>query len=105
MKELAARAREGKLMPEEYQGGTISISNLGMFGIREFAAVINPPHAAILAIGQGENRAVVKNDELTAATMMTVNMACDHRAMDGAIGAQYLMAFKDLLEHPVKLLI
>lgn len=105
MKELAGRAREGKLLPEEYQGGTLAISNLGMFGIREFAAVINPPHAAILAIGTGEKRAVVKNDELAVATVMTVNMACDHRAMDGAIGAQFLTAFKDLVEHPVRMLI
>ena len=105
MKELAGRARAGKLMPEEYQGGTLAISNLGMFGIREFAAVINPPHSAILAIGQGEKRAVVRNDQLTIATIMTVNMACDHRAMDGAIGAQYLTELKGLLEHPVRMLV
>ncbi len=105
MKGLAGRAREGKLMPEEYQGGTLAISNLGMFGIREFAAVINPPHAAILAIGKGEKRAVVKNDELAIATMMTVNMACDHRAMDGAIGAVYLEKLKELIESPVRMLV
>ena len=105
MKELAARAKDGKLMPDEYQGGTISISNLGMFGVKEFLAVINPPQASILAIGAGEKRPVVKNDQLTIATLMSVTMACDHRAMDGAIGAQYLQVFKALLEHPVRLLV
>ncbi len=105
MKDLAERARKGKLAPEEYQGGTISISNLGMFGIKEFLAVINPPQASILAIGAGEKRPVVKNDQLTIATVMSVTMACDHRAMDGAIGAQYLQVFKALLEHPVRLLV
>jgi pyruvate dehydrogenase E2 component (dihydrolipoamide acetyltransferase) len=105
MKELAARAKDGKLLPDEYQGGTISISNLGMFGVREFLAVINPPQASILAIGAGEKRPVVKNDQLTIATLMSVTMACDHRAMDGAIGAQYLQVFKALLEHPVRLLV
>ena len=105
MKDLADRARKGKLAPEEYEGGTISISNLGMFGIKEFLAVINPPQASILAIGAGEKRPVVKNDQLTIATVMSVTMACDHRAMDGAIGAQYLQVFKALLEHPVRLLV
>ncbi len=105
MKDLADRARKGKLAPEEYQGGTISISNLGMFGIKEFLAVINPPQASILAIGAGEKRPVVKNDQLAIATVMSVTMACDHRAMDGAIGAQYLQIFKALLEHPVRLLV
>ncbi|MDA0339477.1 MAG: 2-oxo acid dehydrogenase subunit E2 [Proteobacteria bacterium] len=105
MKELAGRAREGKLLPEEYQGGTIAISNLGMFGVKEFLAVINPPQASILAIGAGEKRPIVKNDELAIATMMSVTMACDHRAMDGAVGAQYLQVFKSLLEHPVRLLV
>jgi len=105
MKDLADRARKGKLAPDEYQGGTISISNLGMFGIKEFLAVINPPQASILAIGAGEKRPVVKNDQLAIATVMSVTMACDHRAMDGAIGAQYLQVFKALLEHPVRLLV
>ncbi|MGE0667414.1 MAG: 2-oxo acid dehydrogenase subunit E2 [Sphingomonadales bacterium] len=105
MKDLAERARKGKLAPEEYQGGTISISNLGMFGVKEFMAVINPPQASILAVGAGEKRPVVKNDQLTVATVMSVTMACDHRAMDGAIGAQYLQVFKALLEHPVRLLV
>ncbi|MDX1580511.1 MAG: 2-oxo acid dehydrogenase subunit E2 [Alphaproteobacteria bacterium] len=106
MKELAARARDGKLAPEEYQGGTISISNLGMYGIREFSAVINPPHGSILAIGQGERRAVVdENDEIVKRTMMSVNMACDHRVIDGAMGAEFLRHFKSLLEHPVRILV
>jgi pyruvate dehydrogenase E2 component (dihydrolipoamide acetyltransferase) len=105
MKDLADRARKGKLAPEEYQGGTISISNLGMFGVKEFMAVINPPQASILAVGAGEKRPVVKNDQLTVATVMSVTMACDHRAMDGAIGAQFLQVFKALLEHPVRLLV
>ncbi len=105
MKDLAERARKGKLAPEEYQGGTISISNLGMFGVKEFMAVINPPQASILAVGAGEKRPVVKNDQLTVATIMSVTMACDHRAMDGAIGAQFLQVFKALLEHPVRLLV
>ena len=105
MKELAGRAKEGKLAPEEYQGGTIAISNLGMFGVKEFLAVINPPQASILAIGAGEKRPVVRNDQLAIATLMSVTMACDHRAMDGAVGAQFLQVFKTLLEHPVRLLI
>ncbi len=105
MKDLAERARKGKLAPEEYQGGTISISNLGMFGVKEFLAVINPPQASILAVGAGEKRPVVRNDQLAIATVMSVTMACDHRAMDGAIGAQYLQVFKALLEHPVRLLV
>ncbi|MBI1179588.1 MAG: biotin/lipoyl-binding protein [Alphaproteobacteria bacterium] len=105
MKELAGRARKGKLAPEEYQGGTISISNLGMFGIKEFMAVINPPQASILAVGAGERRPVVRGDRIEAATVMSVTMACDHRAIDGAIGAQYLQVFKSLLEHPARLLV
>jgi pyruvate dehydrogenase E2 component (dihydrolipoamide acetyltransferase) len=105
MKELAGRAKNGKLAPEEYQGGTIAISNLGMFGVKEFLAVINPPQASILAIGAGEKRPVVRNDQLAIATLMSVTMACDHRAMDGAVGAQFLQVFKSLLEHPVRLLI
>ena len=105
MVDLAERARGGKLMPEEYQGGTISISNLGMYGIREFAAVINPPQGSILAIGAGEQRAVVIDDEIVKATMMTVTMACDHRAMDGAIGAQFLGILKEIIEHPLQLLV
>jgi pyruvate dehydrogenase E2 component (dihydrolipoamide acetyltransferase) len=102
---LADRARAGALRPEEYQGGTISISNLGMYGIREFSAVINPPHGSILAIGAGEKRPVVIDDDIVAATMMSINMACDHRAMDGAVGAQFLASLKRLLEEPLRLIL
>jgi pyruvate dehydrogenase E2 component (dihydrolipoamide acetyltransferase) len=105
MRDLAARAREGKLKPAEYQGGTFSISNLGMYGIREFAAVINPPQSCILAVGNGEQRAVVENGELKAATLMTCTLSVDHRAVDGALGAEYLSAFKALIEDPYSLLL
>ena len=105
MKDLAARAKDGKLKPEEFQGGTISISNLGMFGIREFGAIINPPQAAILAVGAGEQRAVIKDGHVAAATMMTVTMSVDHLAIDGAVGAEYLQVFKQLLEHPMSLIL
>ena len=92
-KDLAARARAGKLKLEEFQGGTFSISNLGMFGVRDFAAVINPPHGGILAIGAGEQRPVVKNGAVAIATVMSCTLSCDHRAVDGAVGAQFLAAF------------
>jgi len=105
MKDLAGRAHEGKLMPEEYQGGTFSISNLGMFGIKEFAAVINPPQGAILAIGAGEQRPVVKDGALSVATMMSCTLSCDHRVVDGAIGAELLKAFKGFIEDPVTMLL
>ncbi len=105
MKDLAARAREGKLKPEEYQGGTFSVSNLGMYGIREFAAVINPPQGAILAVGAGEQRPVVKDGALAVATMMTCTLSVDHRAVDGAVGAEYLAAFRKLVEDPLAMLI
>ena len=94
MKDLADRARTRKLKPEEYQGGTTAVSNLGMFGIRDFAAVINPPHATILAVGAGEERAVVKNGEIRIATVMSVTLSTDHRAVDGALGAEVIGAFK-----------
>lgn len=106
MKDLAARAREGKLKPQEFQGGTMSISNLGMYGLSEFTAIINPPQCCILAIGAGEQRAVVKNGHVVPATMMTVTASFDHRAIDGATAAEYLAAFKKLLEEsPVVLLL
>ncbi len=105
MKELAGRAREGKLMPEEYQGGTFSISNLGMFGIREFAAVINPPQSAILAVGRSEERPVVRDGALAIATMMTVTLSVDHRAVDGALAARFLAAFRGLIEDPLTMLL
>ncbi len=105
MKALAAKAREGKLMPEEYQGGTFTISNLGMFGIREFAAVINPPEGCILAVGAGEQRPVVKDGALAVATVMTCTLSVDHRVVDGAIGAKFLAAFKMLVEDPLTMLL
>ncbi|MFZ2872160.1 2-oxo acid dehydrogenase subunit E2, partial [Zavarzinia sp.] len=104
-KDLAERARSRKLKPVEYQGGTFSISNLGMFGIKEFAAVINPPHGAILAIGAGEKRPVVKGGALAVATVMTVTLSCDHRVVDGAVGAEFLAAFKGLIEDPMTMML
>ncbi|MFQ5347966.1 MAG: pyruvate dehydrogenase complex dihydrolipoamide acetyltransferase [Rhodothalassiaceae bacterium] len=105
MKALAEKARAGKLMPEEYQGGTFSISNLGMYGIREFAAVINPPQGAILAVGAGEKRPVVVDDAIAIRTMMTVTLAVDHRVLDGAIGAEFLAAFRGFVEDPITMLL
>jgi pyruvate dehydrogenase E2 component (dihydrolipoamide acetyltransferase) len=104
-KDLAVRARAGKLKIEEFQGGTFSISNLGMYGVREFAAVINPPHGGILAVGAGEQRPVVKSGALDVATMMTCTLSCDHRVVDGAVGAQFLAAFKKLVEDPLTMLL
>lgn len=104
-KDLAKRAHSGKLAPEEYSGGTFSISNMGMMGIKQFDAVINPPQAAILAVGSGEQRPVVKNGELTVATVMTVTLSCDHRAIDGAVGAAYLAALKMFLQEPSAMLL
>jgi pyruvate dehydrogenase E2 component (dihydrolipoamide acetyltransferase) len=105
MKELAARARARKLKPHEYQGGTTAVSNLGMYGIKDFTAVINPPHATILAVGTGEERAVVRNGKIEAAHIMSVTMSCDHRAVDGALGAVLIGAFKALIENPVMMLV
>lgn len=105
MKDLAVRARTRKLKPEEYQGGTTAVSNLGMFGIRDFAAVINPPHATILAIGAGEPRAVVKGGEVKIATVMSVTLSTDHRAVDGALGAELIGAFRRLIENPMGLVV
>jgi pyruvate dehydrogenase E2 component (dihydrolipoamide acetyltransferase) len=105
MRDLAARARENKLKPEEFQGGTFSVSNLGMYGIREFAAVINPPQGAILAVGAGEQRPIVKDSALAVATMMTCTLSVDHRVVDGVIGAEFLAAFKKLIEDPLTMLI
>lgn len=104
-KSLAERARIKKLKPQEFEGGSFSISNLGMFGIKSFTAVINPPQAAILAIGKGEERPVVKNGKLEIATVMTVTMSCDHRAIDGALGATFLEAFKGFVEYPPSMLL
>lgn len=105
MKDLAGRAREGKLKPEEFQGGTFSVSNLGMFGIREFSAIINPPQGCILAVGAGEQRAVVKNGELAVATVMSCTLSVDHRVVDGAVGAEFMATFKRLIENPLAMLL
>ncbi|HVO04810.1 MAG TPA: pyruvate dehydrogenase complex dihydrolipoamide acetyltransferase [Candidatus Cybelea sp.] len=105
MKELAGRAKAGKLKPEDYTGGSASLSNLGMFGIKSFSAIINPPQATILAAGAGEQRAVVKNGQLAVATIMSATLAVDHRAVDGALGAELLAAFKRLVENPAAILI
>jgi pyruvate dehydrogenase E2 component (dihydrolipoamide acetyltransferase) len=105
MKDLAKRARDRKLKPEEYQGGTTAVSNLGMFGVKDFAAIINPPHATILAIGAGEERAVVKKGEIKVATVMSVTLSTDHRAVDGALGAELARAFKRHIENPMGMLV
>ena len=105
IKELAGRAREGKLMPEEYQGGTFSVSNLGMFGIREFAAIINPPHAAILAVGAGQQRPVVKDGALAVASIMSCTVSADHRVVDGSVAAEFLQAFKGYIDDPLSMLL
>ncbi|WP_417448939.1 pyruvate dehydrogenase complex dihydrolipoamide acetyltransferase [Kordiimonas sp.] len=105
VKDLATRARDGKLAPEDYAGGTFSISNLGMYGIKEFGAVINPPQGAILAVGAGEQRPVVRDGALAVATVMSCTMSCDHRAVDGAVGAEFLAAFKSYVEDPITMLL
>ena len=105
MKDLAGRARKRRLAPHEYQGGTTAISNLGMYGIREFSAVINPPHSSILAVGAGEKRAMAEGDSVVVKTMMTVTLSCDHRAVDGALGAELLRAFKTYIEDPAMMLV
>jgi pyruvate dehydrogenase E2 component (dihydrolipoamide acetyltransferase) len=105
MRDLAARARARKLRPQEYQGGTTAVSNLGMYGIKDFTAVINPPHATILAVGAGEERAVARNGKIEAAHIMSVTLSCDHRAVDGALGAELIGAFKTLIENPVMMVV
>ena len=105
MRDFAIRARDRKLKPHEYQGGTSAVSNLGMYGIKDFTAVINPPHATILAVGTGEERAVVRDGKIVAAHIMSVTMSCDHRAVDGALGAILIGAFKSLIENPVMMLV
>ncbi|HEU4804303.1 MAG TPA: pyruvate dehydrogenase complex dihydrolipoamide acetyltransferase [Nitrobacter sp.] len=105
MKDFAGRARARKLKPEEYQGGTTAISNLGMYGIKDFTAVINPPHATILAVGASEERAVVRGGKIEAAHIMSVTLSCDHRAVDGALGAELIGAFKTLIENPVMMVV
>jgi len=103
-KDLAKRARDRKLKPEEFQGGTFSVSNLGMFGIKQFTSIINEPQGCIMSVGAGEQRAVVKDGQIVAATVMTVTLTCDHRVVDGATGARFLQAFKPLIEDPVAML-
>jgi len=104
-RDLAERARTGSLAPGEFNGGSFTISNLGMFGVREFAAVINPPQGAILAVGAGEERPIVRDGALAVATVMTVTLSCDHRAVDGAVGARWLQLFKSFIENPVTMLL
>jgi pyruvate dehydrogenase E2 component (dihydrolipoamide acetyltransferase) len=105
MKDLAARARARKLKPQEYQGGSTAISNLGMYGIKDFQAVINPPHGSILAVGAGEQRVIAKNGAPTIVQAMSVTLSVDHRVIDGALGAEVLAAFKGLIERPMGLLV
>ena len=105
VKDLAARAREGKLRPEEFSGGTFTVSNLGMYGVKEFAAIINPPQSCILAVGESEKRPVVKDGAVAIATMMTGTLSVDHRAVDGAVGGLYLKALKRLIEDPIAMLL
>jgi len=105
LKDMVARARARKLKPQEYQGGTTAVSNLGMYGIKDFTAVINPPHATILAVGAGEERAIVRKGQIVAANVMSVTLSCDHRAVDGALGAELIGAFKALIENPVMMVV
>jgi len=105
VKDLAGRARNRKLKPEEYQGGTFSVSNLGMFGITSFASIVNQPHGAIMSVGAGEERAVVRNGQIVARNVMTVTLTCDHRVVDGAVGAEFLAAFKQFCEEPAAMLL
>ncbi|NDE89748.1 MAG: pyruvate dehydrogenase complex dihydrolipoamide acetyltransferase [Alphaproteobacteria bacterium] len=105
MKDLAGRAKDNKLKPEEFMGGGFTISNLGMFGIKDFSAIINPPQACILAVGAGEQRPIVKDGELAVATVMTCTLSVDHRVVDGAVGAEFIAAFKKLIEEPIRLFV
>lgn len=105
MKDLAARAKSGKLKPDEFQGGGFSISNMGMYGVSSFSAIINPPQAAILAVAAGQQRPVVKNGALAIATVMTCTLSVDHRAVDGALGAEFMAAFKAVMEDPLSLML
>jgi pyruvate dehydrogenase E2 component (dihydrolipoamide acetyltransferase) len=105
MKDLAARAKSGKLKPEEFQGGGFSISNMGMFGVKDFSAIINPPQAGILAVSAGEQRPVVKDGALGIATVMTCTLSVDHRVVDGALAAEFIAAFKKVVEDPLSLML
>ena len=104
-KDLAARARDKKLKPDEFQGGTFSVSNLGMFGIKSFASIINEPQGCIMSVGAGEKRPVVKGDQIVIANVMSVTLTCDHRVVDGAVGARFLAAFKEMLEEPLRMIV
>ena len=105
VRSLAERAKQKKLKPQDYEGGSFSISNLGMFGIRDFTAVINPPQSAILAVGAGEERAIAKDGKIITATIMTLTMSCDHRVIDGATGARFLQTLKTFVEEPASMLL
>ena len=105
LKDMVRARAPRKLKPQEYQGGTTAVSNLGMYGIKDFTAVINPPHATILAVGAGEERAIVRKGQVVAATVMSVTLSCDHRAVDGALGAELIGAFKALIENPVMMVV
>lgn len=105
MKDLAKRARDRKLQPQEYQGGTTAVSNLGMFGVKDFAAIVNPPHASILAVGAGTQQPVIKDGAVAVATVMSVTLSTDHRAVDGALGAELAAAFKGYIENPMSMLV
>ncbi len=105
MKALAKRARENNLRPEEFQGGGFSISNLGMYGIKNFQAIVNPPQSSIMAIGASNKRPIVINDQITIATLLDISLSCDHRVVDGAVGAKFLASFKKIIEHPVRMLV
>jgi pyruvate dehydrogenase E2 component (dihydrolipoamide acetyltransferase) len=105
LKDMVARARARKLKPNEYQGGTSSVSNLGMYGIKDFTAVINPPHATILAAGAAEQRPIVRGGQIVAAHVMSCTLSCDHRAVDGALGAELIGAFRTLIENPVMMVV
>jgi pyruvate dehydrogenase E2 component (dihydrolipoamide acetyltransferase) len=104
MRDLGLRARNRKLKPTEYEGGSSAVSNLGMYGVKNFTAIINPPHSTILAVGAGEQRVVVKNGKPAVATIMSATLSCDHRSIDGALGAELLRAFKEYVEKPLSLL-
>jgi pyruvate dehydrogenase E2 component (dihydrolipoamide acetyltransferase) len=104
VRDLAVRAKSKKLAPHEYQGGTSSVSNLGMYGVKHFTSILNPPHGTIISIGAGEERVYVEKGEIKTGTFMTVSLSCDHRSVDGALGAELLGAFKALIEQPVRML-
>ena len=104
-KDLAERARNKKLKPEEFQGGTFSVSNLGMFGIKTFASIINEPQGCIMSVGAGEKRAVVKGDQIVVANVMSITLTCDHRVVDGAVGARFLSVFRGLIEEPLTMIV